>query len=236
MYKYDIYKIIKILSDDQIKEINKLLCTCSRESDWVDGNNTFEGDKGTKLNTELNNGFVLKKIRELVTKTTNECRELADFTFPKEISGCIISKTEKGGYYNTHTDCADNGDFSSTLFLSDKDSYEGGELCLWINGKEEKIKLNPGYAIVYPTGIPHRVNKVTSGTRYAFIFWLKSIFKDEVILETCRELRSIDYKGYVRLKPPDPTEQTMEDAFENIDFKIENSINRLMRKFGNFGR
>jgi PKHD-type hydroxylase len=56
-------------------------------------------------------------------------------------------------------------DYSCTLFLSDRDECEGGELMINIGDREISYKLNAGEAIIYPTGIPHRVNTVKSGKR-----------------------------------------------------------------------
>lgn len=229
MYNYETSKIIKLLNDDEVKEVQRLLDSCKRPSDWNDGNNSFRGTEGTKSNLELNSPFVLKKVRSMVVEACNTCKEYNDFVLPRSFEGGIISKTNEGGYYNTHTDCGDVGDFSTTVFLSDKDSYGGGELSLLINGKEQKIKLNPGYCVVYPTGTPHRVNRVTSGYRYAFVFWARSIIRDQAILDCCRELRSIEFD-----ETPIEYQETMEEGLNDIKFKIDNTVNRLMRRFGEF--
>ena len=229
MYNYETSKIIKLLNDDEVKEIQRLLSSCKRSTDWVNGNGSFRGVEGTKSNVELHSPFVLKKVRSMVVEACNRCKEYTDFVLPRSFEGCIVSKTSEGGYYNTHTDCGDVGDFSTTIFLSDKDSYEGGELSLLINGKEQKIKLNPGYCVVYPTGTPHRVNKVTSGDRYAFVFWVKCIIRDQTILDCCRELRSIKFNEI-----PIEYQETMEEGLSDIKFKVDNTVNRLMRRFGEF--
>lgn len=228
MYNYEIYKTIKVFDDETLSSIVTLLDR-TRDFDWEDGNATFRGTEGTKKNLELKNEFFSKKITKLTVDSLHENEEFAEFAFPKDVHGVIISKTENGGYYNTHTDVAQVGHFSVTIFLSDKDSYDGGELCLWINGKEELIKLNPGYAVVYPTGTPHRVTKVTSGVRYVVVLWVKSLLKDPVILETCRELRSIFMKeedAYV------PVDEKMQDVLNHWQFKVSNAVNRLVRTYG----
>ena len=230
MYNYEIYKVLKLFDDEKLSKVNHLL-SCSKDFDWKSGNNTFRGEEGTKKNKELSNKFYEKDIYELTLKCINDSEEIAEFTFPKEIQNLIISKTEPEGYYNTHIDFATVGDFSVTVFLSEKDTYTGGELCLWINGKEELIKLDPGYAVIYPTGTPHRVKKVESGVRYAIIFWIKSIFKDPIILETCRELRSIKLtpdQKHMFIK----NNEKMEDVINQIEFKLTNSLYRLIRIYG----
>lgn len=228
MYNYEIYKIIKVFDSEDLNTVNKLIGRTTTP-DWVDGNVSFRGEEGVKNNLELKNNFYLNKIEKITFDALSNNSQYANFTYPKNVEGIIVSKTESGGYYNTHTDTGNVGHFSTTIFLSEKDSYEGGELSLWINGKEEYVKLNPGYAVVYPTGIPHRVNKVKSGSRIAIVFWTKSILKDPVILETCRELRSIaidEKDAYV------PNDEKMQEVLNQWQFKVSNAVNRLVRTYG----
>lgn len=231
MYNYEIYKIIKLFNDEELSKINHLLSCCKKESDWEDGNNSFKGEEGTKNNKELLNQFYYKDLRKLTLDCGKKNTELCEFTFAHDMTSFLVSKTETGGYYNTHTDVGTIGDFSVTTFLSDKNTYSGGELCLWINGKEEFIRLDPGYAVIYPTGIPHRVKKVESGTRYVIVFWIKSLIRDPVIFETCRELRSI------KLHPDEKemfikNNEKMEEVINQIEFKLTNCVHRLMRTYG----
>lgn len=65
-------------------------------------------------------------------------------------------------------------DVSTTLFLSDPSSYEGGELDLRFGDFCISIKLPAGYAVMYPTGVIHRVKPVTSGIRKVIHWWDQS--------------------------------------------------------------
>ena len=69
-------------------------------------------------------------------------------------------------------------DVSSTLFLSDPDSYEGGELCVMTEFGEQQVKLPAGSAVVYPSSSLHHVAEVTSGERQALVVWLQSCVRD----------------------------------------------------------
>lgn len=48
--------------------------------------------------------------------------------------------------------------------------YEGGEFIMW---DDEKIELEAGDVMIFPSNFmyPHRVEKVTTGTRYSFVSW-----------------------------------------------------------------
>lgn len=70
-------------------------------------------------------------------------------------------------------------DLSATLFLSDPDSYEGGELVADFGRTRERIKLPAGSMLLYPANTLHEVTPVTSGTRYAAFFWIQSLVREQ---------------------------------------------------------
>jgi PKHD-type hydroxylase len=70
-------------------------------------------------------------------------------------------------------------DLSATLFLSDPDEYEGGELVVEDTFGTQSIKLPAGDLILYPASSLHRVEPVTSGTRLASFFWVESMVRDD---------------------------------------------------------
>ena len=104
--------------------------------------------------------------------------EWAEWCAAKTSTNPMVTRTGVGGYYRPHHDNWDVGDFSTTIFLNDPSEYDGGELCLWVNGEEYKFKLKAGYGITYETGIPHCVNEVTRGERQVCIFWTTSHIKN----------------------------------------------------------
>jgi PKHD-type hydroxylase len=69
-------------------------------------------------------------------------------------------------------------DLSATLFLSDPDEYEGGELIVEDTFGAQSIKLPAGDLILYPASSVHRVEPVTNGTRLASFFWVESMVRD----------------------------------------------------------
>ena len=97
---------------------------------------------------------------------------------PLQVHPPKFSKYSGGAYYNKHTDAPWMGntrtDLSCTLWLSDPESYEGGELCL----EGEKIKGKQGQCLVYDCGLPHEVKPVTQGERICVITWLQSRIRD----------------------------------------------------------
>lgn len=127
----------------------------------------------------------------------------------------IFSKYLTGGYYHTHVDSQKMGpmrtDYSVTLFINDPSEYEDGELCIDIGTHEVKYKLNPGQALIYPTGIPHRVDAVKSGERHVCVFWIESALQDPRMRHV---YRGIDMMVNKYLYQPDAAELISKKGYE----------------------
>ena len=92
-------------------------------------------------------------------------------------------------YYGDHIDGAvrympDTGqrlrtDVACTLFLSEPESYDGGELCIADTFGEQAVKLPAGHMILYPGTSLHQVKPVTRGYRLACFFWIESMVRSD---------------------------------------------------------
>jgi PKHD-type hydroxylase len=93
----------------------------------------------------------------------------------------LVSRFRPGMSYGTHVDAAimdgQRTDLSFTLFLSDPDSYDGGELVLEENEGDTAIKLPAGGLVLYQTTSLHRVAEVTRGERLAIVGWIRSYIR-----------------------------------------------------------
>ncbi|MEL6602221.1 MAG: Fe2+-dependent dioxygenase [Cyanobacteria bacterium J06614_10] len=122
---------------------------------------------------------------------------------PKRLHTVRFNCYTDGMNYGRHTDNAFMGgyrtDLSFTLFLSDPDSYEGGELVVEGLDSERSYKLPAGSMMVYPAGSLHRVEPVTKGVRWAAIGWLQSQIRDnqkrEILFELDTARRSLFEKN-----------------------------------------
>jgi len=103
------------------------------------------------------------------------------------ISAPLFNRYEGGETYGDHIDGAIRplargrmrADLSATLFLTDPDSYEGGELVIAVPGGENAVKLAAGDMILYASGARHRVTPVVQGQRDAAVLWVQSLVRDQ---------------------------------------------------------
>ncbi len=108
---------------------------------------------------------------------------------PARILPPRFNRYEGGEHYGFHIDNAIfqvpgepvriRTDVSTTVFLSDPDEYEGGELIIQDTYGEQRVKLPAGHAVVYPGTSLHRVAPVTRGVRYGAFFWTQSLVRDD---------------------------------------------------------
>ncbi|HHA2747703.1 TPA: Fe2+-dependent dioxygenase [Stenotrophomonas maltophilia] len=70
-------------------------------------------------------------------------------------------------------------DLSATLFLSEPEEYDGGELVIEDTYGNQRVKLPSGHMVLYPGTSLHRVTPVTSGSRLASFFWIQSMVRDD---------------------------------------------------------
>ena len=69
-------------------------------------------------------------------------------------------------------------DVSFTLFLSDPETYGGGELVIETAAGEDEIKLPAGSLVAYASTTLHHVAEVTDGMRSAAVGWARSFIRD----------------------------------------------------------
>jgi PKHD-type hydroxylase len=70
-------------------------------------------------------------------------------------------------------------DVSCTLFFSDPEEYEGGELIVEDTYGTHSVRLPAGDAILYPSTSLHRVEPVSAGARLASFMWTQSMVRSD---------------------------------------------------------
>jgi PKHD-type hydroxylase len=172
------FLLMNALKPQQLKALRETIAA----HQFTDGQLTASGmAKSVKNNQQLTN----KEAPELIKSLSQEIiamKPLQRMVMPKALVRLMVSRYTAGMTYGTHTDAAvidgRRSDVSFTLFLSDPETYVGGELALETPFGEEKIKLNAGSMVIYPTGVLHRVTPLESGERIAVVGWFESRIRD----------------------------------------------------------
>jgi PKHD-type hydroxylase len=226
------YYIRKVLDSENLLKIKEILEKSNAHNYWTDGLNSGGGQKSVKNNLELSNPEFSQIINNMIMNSLDSDKKFIGYTSAKETNLNIISKTLSGGYYNPHIDNWCNGDYSTTVFLNDPNEYDGGELCLYVGGNEEiKIKLDAGWAVTYPTGTVHRVNKIITGNRYVSVFWTKSLISDPFIRHIFSELSNIQEN--ISEKEHSFHLSNCISALKDPNFCLDNLKTEILRKYSN---
>lgn len=126
------------------------------------------------------------EINKLVVQRLYQHPQFQSCVLPSRLSAAFISRYNKGMGYGSHIDDPVMGspggqyrsDVAATVFLSEPQTCEGGELCIHTTFGPTEIKLNAGSAVVYPASSLHEVKTVTSGQRLACVLWAQSLVRD----------------------------------------------------------
>lgn len=122
---------------------------------------------------------------QLVLRALSAHPRFTAFALPLKILPPMFNRYAGGGAYGFHIDNAIRTDaatgqrirtdLSTTVFLSDPQDYDGGELIIEDTYGTQTLKLPAGHAVVYPGSSLHRVSPVTRGERLAAFFWTQSM-------------------------------------------------------------
>ena len=169
-----------ILTPEECKVLCDYGSSKCKESVVESGERLFEvSDHRNSLNTFFDRGDDPEVDKILGTVVRSYLEASAEhLLFPiSHIESPQYAEYTEGMYYNYHWDCIDDPlmdrDVSASLFLSDSNDYEGGQLEFENvdNGKSFKVEENQGDMIVFPSLFRHRVNAVTKGIRRSLVIW-----------------------------------------------------------------
>lgn len=135
--------------------------------------------------------------------------DLRVFSQPRNMARTTVVRYEPGMTYGWHVDEAlfpstppMRSDLSCTVFLSEPEDYDGGELTIQLGGETLSYKLRAGDALLYPSTTIHQVAPVTRGVRLGAITWLQSWVADvsqRELLVQLEEARALAGNGDARL-------------------------------------
>jgi PKHD-type hydroxylase len=159
-------------------------------ADWEDGRSTAGAQSATvKKNEQLPpNSEIARQLGEAVIRALVANPLFVSAAIPKQIFPPLFNRYGVGQHFGIHVDNAVRGDvltgarirtdLSVTLFLSEPDEYDGGELIVEDYYGSHRVKLPAGHLVLYPATSLHAVTAVTRGVRVASFFWLQSMVRD----------------------------------------------------------
>jgi PKHD-type hydroxylase len=175
-----------VLSSHEVAEFRGLRA----EAEWEDGRSTAGSQSAlVKQNNQLpTDGPLARELGRRIITALMANPLFISAAVPLHIFPPLFNRYGAGHYFGQHVDNAIRGDkfsglrirtdLSVTLFLSEPDEYDGGELVIDDYNGDQEIKLSAGHLVLYPSTSLHSVNPVTRGERISSFFWLQSMIKD----------------------------------------------------------
>ncbi|MDN4631953.1 Fe2+-dependent dioxygenase [Sphingomonas sp. PsM26] len=197
-------------------------------ADWVDGNATSGAQSAlAKRNTQLpEDSAAARAGGSMVLDALAASPLFVAAALPLKVFPPLFNRYAAGDAFGAHVDTAIRirrgsdfrirSDLSATLFLSDPDSYDGGELTITTQFGAQSVKLPAGQLVLYPASSVHHVTPVTRGTRVASFFWIQSMVRDDsaraMLFEQDTAIQSIA----ARLGSDDPEIVRLTGVYHNL--------------------
>ena len=194
-------EVPNLLNAAQIERVRNI----AAKANFVDGRISNPHNK-TKNNLQLDTSDSLyQESSKILAEAIVQNEAVQNFAFITRFAPPLLCRYEPDMAYGKHADSAFvhvaqtrlRSDLSSTIFLAEPDTYEGGELVMHLGNKSMNVKGPAGSAILYPSTTIHEVLPVTSGERLVAITFIESQIRDEQkrnLLYTLNEVAALE--GY----------------------------------------
>ena len=180
-------QIPEVLTSEQVAACRKLLET----ENWIDGRTTAGHQSArTKDNLQLPEDHEhAKQLGDTILVALEKNPLFMAAALPLKVFPPLFNRYQNGQSFGNHVDNAIRQvtgtphrvrtDLSATLFFSDPEEYDGGELVVEDTYGVHSVKLPAGHLILYPSSSLHNVRPVTRGARLASFFWIQSMVRDD---------------------------------------------------------
>lgn len=177
-----------VFTPDEVKALRAKLDA----ADWVDGKVTAGHQSvQVKNNMQLPEGHpVAVEVGQRILQAVENNPLFVSAALPAKIFPPLFNRYAGGQSFGNHVDGSVRRiratgeyvrtDLSCTLFFSDPEEYDGGELIIDDTYGEHSVKLPAGSLVLYPSTSLHRVLPVTRGARVSSFFWLQSMVRQDI--------------------------------------------------------
>ncbi|HYI10786.1 MAG TPA: Fe2+-dependent dioxygenase [Thermoanaerobaculia bacterium] len=180
-------QIPDVLTKDQVREAR----TALDAAEWVDGRVTAGHQSArAKDNHQIPEGHpAARQTGAMIVAALARNPLFRSAALPLHVFPPLFNRYSGGQSFGSHVDNAVRQiggtahqlrtDLSATLFLSERDEYDGGELVIEDTYGVQPVKLDAGSLILYPATSLHHVRPVTRGARVSSFFWIQSMVRDD---------------------------------------------------------
>jgi PKHD-type hydroxylase len=213
-----------VLSPDEVRQCRATLA----DAPWSDGRVTA-GDQSAraKRNQQAAEGAAeTAKAGELVLRALGRSAPFMSAALPLRVYPPLFNRYVQRMSFGDHIDNAIRTspvsgqsyrtDLSGTLFLSDPQDYDGGELVIGQGAFASRVKLPPGDLILYATTSVHSVEPVTRGERWASFFWVQSLVADAAQRTLLHDLDRAIAQARAGLGDDHPAAVSLVGAYHNL--------------------
>lgn len=180
--------IENLLTPDELAHVRALL----HDASWTSGASTAGAQAArVKNNLQLSEDATqLPALRQVVRSALNRSPVFFAAALPLKVLPPFFNRySGQTNAYGFHTDSAMRlspdgsgghvrADISATLFLSDPDDHDGGELTIEDTFGTHTVKGPAGSLVLYPSSSVHAVAPVTRGARQACFMFIQSMVRD----------------------------------------------------------
>jgi PKHD-type hydroxylase len=157
------------------------------DAPFVDGKlSAGAAARRVKANEERDRGAGVERLDRLVMGALSRHPAYRNGALPLHAASPLYARYRPGMTYGEHLDDPIMGtegvlyrsDVAVTVFLSEPEAYDGGELVVRTAAGEQSVKEAAGDAVLYPASTIHRVNPVSRGERLVAVTWVQSLVRD----------------------------------------------------------
>ncbi|HXE22707.1 MAG TPA: Fe2+-dependent dioxygenase [Rhodoferax sp.] len=158
---------------------------------WIDGRVTA-GHQGApvKFNQQIDEqSQVARECQQIVAAALERNPLFISAALPNVLYPPMFNRYSVGMAFGPHVDggvrlhphsgAKLRTDLSATLFLSDPESYDGGELQIEDTYGMHSARFAAGDMVLYPASSLHQVTPITRGVRVACFMWVQSLVRDD---------------------------------------------------------